>query len=113
MKKSYINRVSKKRQAQLPKYCALIKRLRKDNKGELSGKSPTWESNYLAEPHHIQGRIGSLFLDPFNLILLTREEHTIEELHLEGCHTKEELLDIVRPIRLKQGFKEHKRGGEQ
>ena len=75
--------------------------LEKDGyKSLLSGKPAT------GGEHHINGRIGKLLLNPFNLIPLTLEEHTIEQQHLPGCHTKEELLQIVYYARIKQGYEE-------
>ena len=93
----------------MPEYIRLIKKLRElcDNKSELSGANPDIWSNYLAEPHHIRGRVGSLFLDPYNIILLTRFEHDIEEGKIRGEKIgKERLLQLVKALRDKQGFKE-------
>lgn len=104
-----INPFSKKRRAQLPEYAKLISRLRElcNNRSELSGDVAGWQSNCLVEPHHIGGRTGHRFLDPFNIIMITRTEHAIEEGVIKGVKVgKEELLRIVREIRIGQGFKE-------
>ena len=101
-----IKPISDKRKAQMPEYNSLVVQLTKlcGNKSELSSNAPDWQSAFRVDPHHIRGRIGKLFLDPFNLICLTRDEHAIENDHREGCHTKEQLEQIVYPIRIKQGF---------
>lgn len=92
----------------MPIYNVLIVELRRmcGNKSELSGANPDYQSGYLIEPHHIRGRIGKRFLNPFNIILLTRFEHTIENDHKQGCHTPEELERIVKPLRISQGYLE-------
>lgn len=104
MKQTRIPPISKKRKIELEKYYPLIEELRRlcDNRSELSGHYPDWQSKFLLEPHHIEGRIGKLLLDPFNIIMLTRTEHDT----IRQAHTKEELLTLVREIRIKQGFKE-------
>ena len=105
MIRSGVNRISKKRLLEMPIYNVLIVELRQHcgNRSELSGIQPDWQSGYLVEPHHIRGRIGKRFLNPFNIILVTRPEHdTIKQ------YTKEELLAIVRQIRISQGYKEDK-----
>ena len=107
MKRSYINKESKKRRAEKDRWFALEHDLREmgDNKSELSGWLPSWENDYYVEYHHIRGRSGKRIYDPFNVIALTSEEHRdIEE--ERNKTSKEELEDIVRPIRISQGFKE-------
>jgi len=103
-----LGQISPKQQRLVRKLADLVTTLRRfcHNRSELSDKKPDWQSDRIVEPHHIDGRVGDRLLDPFNLIMLTRDEHTTEQEHKPGCHTKEELLAIVRPIRLKQGFKE-------
>lgn len=105
-----LNQTSKKRRKLVPKLADLYTTLRRlcHNRSELSGRRPDWRSGSIIEPHHIGGRNGDHLLNPFEIIELTDEEHEIEQQHLAGCHTKEELLNIVRPIRLAQGFKEEK-----
>ena len=109
MKRTRLNQISKKRQAQLPAYRTLIKVLRElcNNKSELSGQNPDWQSSWNAEPHHIERRNGERLLDPFGIILLTRFEHDREEGKIKGEKPigKEKLLAIVKELRLKQGFK--------
>lgn len=108
MRKTRLHPISKKRQAQLPIYNNLIKKLRElcNNKSELSGESPNWESNYQVEPHHVEKRNGKRLLDPYGIILLTRYEHDVEEgkIRREKPTDKENLLAIVKDIRIKQGF---------
>ncbi len=111
MKKTKINPFSEKRQAHYLKYMELCGRLccLCDNKSELSGNKPDWQSQWLVDPHHIDGREGKRLLDPFNIILLVRDEHQAieEEKPINGHkYTKEELLNLIRPIRIRQGFKE-------
>jgi len=107
MKRTRLNKISKKRQAQLPAYNKLIKKLviLCGNKSELSGQNPDWQGYYKIEPHHIGGRNGKRLLDPFGVILLTRTEHDLEEGKIRGEKVgKEKLLAIVKEIRTKQGF---------
>ncbi len=107
MKRTPLKRVSVKRAHQLIEYHALVDKLRAlcNNRSELSGDKPDWTSNFQVEPHHLDGRENERLLDPFNIILITREEHTTQEDEIWGCHTKEYLLKLVRKIRLAQGFK--------
>lgn len=110
MKRKYINPISNKRKGDYLEYINLISRLAGlcGNKSELTGNPPDWQTDYHVEPHHINGRTGKLYLDPFNIIMLTRNEHRIEEgedkNHLP--HDKEYLLGIVRDKRVAQGYKE-------
>jgi hypothetical protein len=108
MAKKPLNKRSKKMKKLVPKLADLYTKLRRycHNRSELSGKRSDWRSGGFVSPHHIGGRIGDRLLDPFGIMMMTAEEHDIETNHLPGCHTKEELLAIVRPIRLAQGFKE-------
>jgi len=102
-----LNPVSKKLLGEYPKYRKLITRLRDlcENKSELDGSNPDWQSSFRVEPHHIQGRDGDLFLDPFNIIMLNRTQHDIEGGQRKGKKVgKEKLLAIVYDLRIKQGF---------
>jgi len=102
-----LNPISKKTMAEYPVYRKLIARLRDlcENKSELDGSNPDWQSNWRVEPHHIQGRDGDLFLDPFNIIMLNRTQHDIEGGQRKGDKVgKEKLLAIVYDLRIKQGF---------
>jgi hypothetical protein len=57
----------------------------------------------VVEAHHINGRIGTELINPFNIIFLTREEHA--EIHSHNTYEqKEKLMAIVRPIRERQGY---------
>ena len=113
MKRTPLRKVSKKLKTQFPEYNALIIKLRElcQNKSELSGKVADWQSSYMVEPHHINGRSGARLLDPWNIIMLRRDEHDIEEGKIPGTNLfpkvgKEKLMSIIKPIREKQGFKE-------
>jgi hypothetical protein len=89
-----------KRAAQEKEYkklCILLDEL-SDKKSDLSG-GPT------AEHHHITGRRGLRLIDPFNIACLTKAEHGYEQAH-HSWERQQELLAIIRPIRIKQGFKE-------
>ena len=102
-----INKVPEKRSSEMMVYSQLIARLRRlsNNISELTGASPDWQSDYILDPHHIQGRIGNLYLDPFNIILITRQERDIQEGKVKGHKYSEEmLLTHIRPVRIKQGF---------
>ena len=107
MKQSRLRQVSPKRAVQLRKLNQLTERLRYlcGNRSELSGLHPDWKSSWKVDPHHIKGRIGKLLLDPFNIIMLVRDEHMVEEDHMKGKRVgKEKLLEIVKEKRLRQGF---------
>ena len=105
-----VNKVSSKRKKLLPAYKKLISELGKrcHNMSELSGAIPDWQTGGKVEPHHINGRTGGLFTNPFNIIMLTRTEHDIEEGNnrLIKPHSKKVLLKLVRDKRLKQGYLE-------
>jgi len=86
-------------------YKALVEKLRGlcSNKSELSGLTPNWQSEFIVDPHHITDRIGKNLIDPYNIIMLTREEH--EAIHkVNNYQRKQELLEFIREIRQKQGF---------
>jgi hypothetical protein len=103
-----LNPISKKLLGEYPIYRQLIARLRElcDNKSELDGSNPDWQSSFRVDPHHINGRDGDLFLDPFNIIMLTRHQHDIEGGQIPGEKVgKEKLLATVYALRIKQGFK--------
>ncbi len=104
MKKTRIRSISEKRKALLPGYNALVKelRVRCKNRSELSGNKADWRSEFQVEPHHICGRTGKLLTDVFNIILVTRAEHTNQD----GNTYKEktELLHLVHQIRIRQGY---------
>jgi len=107
MKRTLLRRISTKRAIQLSQLNQLTEKLRTlcDNRSELSRRQPDWQSNWKVEPHHIQGRIGRLLLDPLNIIMLTRSEHDLEEGKVKGEKIgKEKLLEIVKELRLRQGF---------
>ena len=99
--------ISEKRQAQLKEYYALVVKLSRwcHNRSELSGNRPTeWQAGFRVVPHHILGRRGKQLLNPFNIIMVTHTEHTA--IHEERSpYTKEQLLEIVKTLRIKQGFK--------
>lgn len=107
-----MRQISPKQSARLGEYRKireLLYRLNEEENGgrsEYSGKLATYSpalDGYTLEDHHVHGRIGRRLCDPFNQILLTSEEHRAAE---NNEITKEELRDKVRPIRIKQGFKE-------
>ena len=79
------------------------------NQSELSCEKPDWQSGYLVEPHHICGRVGKHLLNVFEIIMLTRTEHDYEEKH-KSFERKRELLALVKPLRIAQGFIEENYG---
>lgn len=103
--RQYLRTMSKKRQSDLTRYFNLKQRLFElsRNKSELSGHRPDWQSSFVVEPHHIKGRTGHKLYDPFNIILLTANEHRFYQEHMSDAN-KQYLLELVRPIRIKQGF---------
>jgi len=107
LRKSPLKPISKKRLAQIRVYNELIRKLRRlcENRSELSGQNPDWQSGWKVEPHHIGGRNGERLLDAFGIIMLTRTEHDIQEGKISGQKvSEEELYCIVLPLRIKQGF---------
>ena len=108
MKRSAIRKISDKRGRQLAEYRPLIEKLRTlcDNRSELSGDKPDWTSNFQVEAHHLDGRENERLLNVWAIIMLTDEEHRVEQQHLPGCHTKEYLLALVKSIRERQGWHE-------
>jgi len=107
MKKTRLRQVSPKRVVQLRKLKQLTERLCYlcGNRSELGGLHPDWKSNYKVDPHHINGRDGKRLLDPFGIIMLTRDEHMVEDGQMKGKKVgKEKLLEIVKEKRLRQGF---------
>ena len=102
-----IKQISTKEAKRLGELASLKKRLIYicANRSELSGKMSDWRTSFLVEPHHIDGREGVKLLDPFNIIMLTREEH-IEEGKHHTFDRIQELLAFIKTIRIKQGFKQ-------
>jgi hypothetical protein len=108
MKRTAIKPISKKRQKQLREYIKLSTLLKDyaGHKSELSGKPETQYDKLV--PHHIEGREGKRLINPFNIIICLTSEHTSsnECIHKHNSfELKQELLKIVEPIRLNQGFK--------
>jgi len=110
MKRTRIKSISEKRKAEMAEYKQLEKKLRIlcGNRSELSGDYADWRTHWDVEGHHINGRNGKRLLDPFNIIMLTRHEHDREEGNIRGepPTDPQKLLEIVRKIRIAQGFKE-------
>lgn len=99
--------ISDKRKEQLKEYYALVVRLKMlcECRSELSGKI---YSPYTLAPHHIMGRRGKLLTNPFNIIIISDAEHLGDD-GIQKHNTwemKQKLLALVKPIRLRQGFKE-------
>lgn len=105
MKHSYIKPISKKQSVRLKEYHKLLDTLIElsGNVSELSGDRPDWQSDFKVEGHHIEGRIGNKLTDPFNIILLTRNEHVHWQKHM-SYENKQYLLRVVKKIRIKQLF---------
>ena len=92
----------------MPGYNKLVAKLRDlcDNKSEIDGSNPDWQYDFMVEPHHILGRTGDLLTDPFNIIMLTRTQHDIEEGKIIGKKLgKDYLLKLVAARRIEQGFR--------
>ncbi len=103
-----IKPISDKRKEQLKEYYALVTRLKImcGCCSELSGNPCSF---YFLAPHHILGRRGKLLTNPFNIIMVSDYEHLGDD-GIQKHNTwemKQNLLAIVKPIRLKQGFKEN------
>jgi hypothetical protein len=98
--------VSDKRKKEIPDYNKLKAKLILDRwrgfyfESELNGVM-----SKEVEPHHIDHRENGRLTNPFNIIILTRGQHEWEGAH-HSFERIQELKAIVRPIRIKQGFKE-------
>ena len=109
LKRKPINKVSKKRQPLVREYKKICEELkiRSGYKSELSGEKAT-AYNWL-EVHHINGRNGKDYIDPFNLIVVLNNEHQTGEdaIHKHNTYElKQTLLQLVYQIRLEQGYNE-------
>ena len=107
LRRKKLNPISKKRQTIMLEYHVLIEKLRDlcGNVSELSGARPDWSSDYKVDPHHIGGREGTLLLDPFEIIMLVRNEHLVEQGQIPGDKKgKDYLLWLVKSIRSRQGW---------
>jgi hypothetical protein len=72
-----------------------------DGFSEISRQRPPTGESLL--PHHIDGRRGERLFNPFNIIMITYDEH--QAIHNgKSPYTKEDLLERVRKIRIRQGF---------
>ena len=98
-----INRISKRRTKERQQYVKISNELKtKANyRSELSGDKADWRG---IQCHHINGRNGTDYLNPFNMIILNAVEHDLEEKH-KTPERKEFLLRFIKPIRLLQGYK--------
>jgi hypothetical protein len=112
LKRSRIKPVSDKRAIENAEYGKLIAKLiggvytfgakytftseLRGGNGELIG------SDYI-HPHHIDHRENVRLLNPFNIICITPSQHRYETAH-HTFQREQELKDIVRPLRISQGF---------
>lgn len=98
-----INKVSKKQSKENREYSKFKSKMIElsNNKSELSGEF----GSYL-DLHHFAGR-GKNLCNPFTVVVCNRREHDIEQRHMSYRH-KQELRAFIKPLRLKQGFKEVK-----
>lgn len=105
MKRTPLKRVSKKQAAENAELGKLVNELRQKAGGrsELTGKF------YLhLDPHHFGGR-GKNLCNPFTIVMCSRPEHNEEQKHMSYKH-KQELRDLVRQIRIRQGYREEDYG---
>lgn len=103
LKRQRIAPVSSKRKAQNAEYSKICAQL-KDLTGDISEYSGLEATCWPLECHHICGRTNGKLLDPFNILVCKRSEH--EEIHEHNTHEQKlRLQEIVRTIRLRQGFK--------
>lgn len=109
MKRTPIKKVSKKQakeNAELKKLVTILKvdissydGYRTTYKSELSGQIVSD-----IEPHHIYGRLGKHMLSPFEIILVTREQHMSIHKH-NNREQKLKLEKLIYDTRITQGFK--------
>ena len=106
-----MKRISDKRAAQLADYDKLISNLAAFAlyRTELEEAPSVWNPTARLEAHHIDGRRGDRLLDPFNIIIVTAEQH--REIHQHNTwEQKQKLLALVKEIRLRQGFSQEGSG---
>jgi hypothetical protein len=109
IKRTALRAVSQKRQAQKNEYDILkLTLMEQQNRGGYYISELDGEISKTLEVHHIDGKQGKRLFDPFNLILITPEQHLGDngiQKH-NSWEAKQKLLGIVRKIRLEQGFLE-------
>jgi len=108
LKRAKIKPVSNKRSKEQPEYTKISNELKEKAgyKSELSTKSPSKYNPLVI--HHILGRNGNNYTNPFALLVCLESEHQTNEdaIHKHNSYEKkQELLSIVKPIRIEQGFK--------
>ena len=109
LKRRPLKHISYKRATQNRKYFQLKTDLLRDCLAFGGGKAfrseLDGELTDQIEFHHIDSRRGERLIDPMNIIVLTPEQHRCETAH-HSFERIQQLKAIVRPIRLKQGYKE-------
>lgn len=111
MKQSTLKPISSKRQGQIADYIALkIQLLALNNCLDTMRGPSEWNGEIgQLELHHIDGRQGKRLSDPFNVILITRDQHLAFHRH-NSWEVKQALKLWVYGIRIRQGFIENKEG---
>ena len=108
-KRMKIKPISDKHSKDLKEYLKISARLKElaNHKSELTGKL---EGHY--DPlvcHHIGGRKGTVdLLNPFNMLICLHSEHnnSNDAIHRHNSfENKEALRELVKPLRITQGFK--------
>jgi hypothetical protein len=74
------------------------------DKSELQGVMTYKRNSHNTEPHHLKGRHGKHLINPFEILMCYANQHDYRQKHLK--ETRETDLQLVREIRLRQGFKE-------
>ena len=105
MKQTKLRAVSTKRAAHNEAYRDLIDKLFHEAMpcSEWDGTVEISYGHYVLEPHHIDGRRGKRLLDPFNIILLTPEQHRTFQAH-NSWEVRQALKLWVYGLRIQQGF---------
>ena len=105
-KKHTLRRVSKKRAKENPKYRQVVNELREKcgDISEIPGVMEYKRNGHNTEPHHLRGRQGNNLTNVFGIVMVYANIHDYRQAHLK--ETREADLELVRKIRLAQGYQE-------
>ena len=108
-KRMKIKPISDKHSKDLKEYLKISGKLKElaNHKSELTGKQEGYYDPLVT--HHIGGRKGTVdLLNPFNMLICLHSEHnnSNDAIHKHNSfEQKETLRELVKPIRIAQGFK--------
>ncbi len=108
-KRMKIKPISDKHAKDLKEYLKISGKLKElaNHKSELTGKQEGYYDPLVT--HHIGGRDGKVdLLNPFNMLICLHSEHnnSNDAIHRHNSfENKEALRELVKPLRITQGFK--------